>query len=113
MPKKRKNGGRAKKNCGRIKPVHCTNCSRLVPKDKAVKRYTVRNMVDASSLRDIKENRAFENFAIPKFFIKLAYCISCAIHNRTVRVRSVTNRKIRYTGRPQRSAEDRKKEANK
>ena len=69
MPKKRKNKGPAKKNYGHIKSVHCTNCSRLVPKDKAVERYTVRNMVDASSLRDIKENRGFDNFAITKFFI--------------------------------------------
>lgn len=31
----------------------------LVAVDKVVKRYTGKNMVDASSLRDIKENKAF------------------------------------------------------
>jgi ribosomal protein S26 len=35
------------------------NCVPLVAVDKAVKRYTVKNMVDASSLKDIKENKAF------------------------------------------------------
>lgn len=67
----------------------------MVPKDKAIKRYTVRNMVDASSLRDIKENRAFETISIPKFYIKLIYCVSCAIHSRIVKVRSVKDRKNR------------------
>jgi small subunit ribosomal protein S26e len=95
MPKKRRNNGRALHGRGHVKPVHCTNCGRLVAKDKAVKRYTVRNMVDASSLRDIKENKAFETFNVPKFYIKLEYCISCAIHARIVKVRSVENRKIR------------------
>jgi len=95
MPKKRRNGGRNKKNCGNTRSLHCINCGRLVPKDKAIKRYNVRNMVDASSLRDIKDNRAYENFSIPKFYIKLVYCISCGIHHRVVRVRSSENRRTR------------------
>ncbi|CAG9314152.1 unnamed protein product [Blepharisma stoltei] len=99
MPKKRRNNGRSLKNAGHGTPVHCTHCGRIVPKDKAVKRYTVRNMVDASSLRDIKDNRAIENFVIPKFYLKLAYCIACAIHHRIVRVRSHEFRKIRKVPR--------------
>lgn len=95
MPKKRRNNGRGLHGRGHVKPVNCTNCGRLVAKDKAVKRYTVRNMVDASSLRDIKENKAFETFLVPKFYIKLEYCISCAIHARIVKVRSVLDRKNR------------------
>lgn len=99
MPKKRRNNGRSLKNAGHGKPVHCTHCARIVPKDKAVKRYTVRNMVDASSLRDIKDNRAIENFTIPKMYLKLQYCIACAIHLRVVRVRSVEFRKVRKPAR--------------
>jgi len=46
MPIKRKNHGRNKKNAGHKDRVPCSNCCRLVPKDKAVKRYNVKNMVD-------------------------------------------------------------------
>ena len=99
MPKKRRNNGRSKKNGGHGTPVPCTHCGRIVPKDKAVKRYTVRNMVDASSLRDIKDNRAIENFTIPKMYLKLQYCIACAIHHRVVRVRSHEFRKVRNVPR--------------
>lgn len=35
------------------------------------------------------------DFQVPKIYIKQAYCVSCAIHARIVRVRSVADRKIR------------------
>ena len=99
MPSKRRNNGRSKKNKGHNNNTNCINCARLVPKDKAVKRFQMRNMVDASSKRDISENYAFElaDFYIPKVYVKLAYCISCAIHARIVRARSGDDRKVRYT----------------
>jgi small subunit ribosomal protein S26e len=114
MPKKRRNGGRSKSGRGHTQGVPCTHCGRIVPKDKAIKRYTVRNMVDASSLRDIKENRAFDNFSIPKLYTKLQYCISCGIHLRVVRVRNVEVRRSRAPP-PQRvlkKEEDHKPTAN-
>ena len=101
MPTKRRNHGRNKKNKGHCDKTNCTNCGRMVPKDKAIKRFQMRNMVDASSKRDIKESYAYDqnDFNMPKIYVKISYCISCAIHARIVRVRSGKDRKTRYTTR--------------
>ena len=58
-------------------------------------------MVDGSSKRDIQDNYAYDQatFTMPKIYVKLSYCVSCAIHARIVRVRSVDDRKKRYTTR--------------
>ena len=62
----------------------------------------MRNMVDGSSKRDIKDNYAYDtsdNFQLAKIYVKQQYCVSCAIHARVVRVRSQTrgDRDKRYT----------------
>ena len=94
MPSKRRNNGRAKKNKGHSNVVRCINCGRVVPKDKAIKRFQMRNMVDGSSKRDIKDNFAYDaqHFNLPRIYVKQQYCVSCAIHARVVRVRSLTAR---------------------
>ena len=94
MPSKRRNNGRGKKNKGHANVVRCVNCGRCVGKDKAIKRFQMRNIVDGSSKRDIKENYAFDeqSFYLPKIFVKVSYCISCAIHSRNVRARSSIGR---------------------
>ena len=94
MPSKRRNNGRGKKNKGHSNVVRCINCARCVPKDKAIKRFQMRNMVDGSSKRDIKDNFAYDQqyFYLPKIYVKQQYCVSCAIHARVVRVRSAIGR---------------------
>jgi small subunit ribosomal protein S26e len=52
-------------------------------------------MVDASALRDIREASAYENYTLPKLYIKMYYCIEAAVHQRIVRVRSTTDRRNR------------------
>ena len=103
MPKKRRNNGRNKNHKGHSDPIHCENCFRLCPKDKAIKRFLIKNMVDGSSKRDIEEvsvyNEGDEKYQMPKLYIKNQYCVCCGIHARIVRVRSAVDRRIRYVSR--------------
>lgn len=43
-----------------VKRVRCEASGVLVPKDKAVKRFIVRNIVDASAIRDIQDSSVFD-----------------------------------------------------
>jgi small subunit ribosomal protein S26e len=46
-------------------------------------------------MRDIRDASAYENYTMPKLYIKQHYCIEAAVHQRIVRVRSAIDRKNR------------------
>merc|ERR1712232_1234274 len=77
MTKKRRNNGRNKppNARGHVRRVRCESSGVMVPKDKAIKRFIVRNIVDASAIRDIQD--------------------ASAIDSKVVRVRSRENRRNR------------------
>ena len=106
MTTKRRNHGRSKKGRGRSRRVLCDGCGCRPAKDKAIKRFKVRNIVEQAALRDLSEASVYEAYALPKMYAKMQYCVGCAVHHRVVRVRSATDRRIRdpprrFGARPQ------------
>ena len=95
MTVKRRAHGRNKNGRGHVKRVRCVSTGKAIPKDKAIKRFIVRNIVDASSLRDIKEASAYQDYQLPKLYLKMYYCVEAAVHQRIVRVRSREGRRVR------------------
>lgn len=92
---KRKNHGRNKKGRGHVNRVRCVSTGKAIPKDKAIKRFIVRNIVESSALRDIKDASCIEGYQLPKIYIKQYYSVEAAIHQRVVRVRSRELRRSR------------------
>jgi small subunit ribosomal protein S26e len=88
MTFKRRNGGRSKKGRGHAKAINCDGCGRKTGKDKAITRFQVKNIVESAAQRDIRDASAYETYTLPKTYLKVCYCMSCACHRRIVKVRS-------------------------
>ena len=59
-----------------VKRVRCEASGVLVAKDKAIKRFIVRNIVDASAIRDIQDSSILEGEPAPAFATHTC-CIAC------------------------------------
>ena len=89
MPKKRKSGGRKGGSKGQKGKIQCAKCGRVVPSDKAKKISKWVSLVEPQIARELRQSGAY----IPRQRVTQSYCISCAIHLGSVKIRSREDRK--------------------
>jgi small subunit ribosomal protein S26e len=91
LPKKRRSGGRAGGAAGKKSVVQCSQCGKLVPRDKAKKVTKYLTLVEPTIARELRQKGTY----IPKEKVIKYYCISCAVHRGVVRIRAREERRTR------------------
>jgi len=91
LTKKRKSGGRSKGSKGKGGLVQCSACGRMVPSDKAKKQTKYVTLIDPTLARELRKEGTF----IPRQRVTKSYCVSCAIHKGSVKIRSKADRKTK------------------
>jgi small subunit ribosomal protein S26e len=51
--------------------VFCESNGSMVAKDKAVKRFLVRNIVESAAIRDLQESCVYDSYVLPKLYRKV------------------------------------------
>ena len=91
LTKKRKSGGRSKGSKGKGGLVQCSACGRMVPSDKAKKQTKYVTLIDPTLARELRREGTF----IPRQRVTKNYCVSCAVHRGSVKIRSKNDRKTK------------------
>jgi ribosomal protein S26 len=58
--------GRSKMNSGHNHNVNCPNCGKLLPRDKAISGFMIKNLVDTSSIKGVMEASICHYTELPK-----------------------------------------------
>ncbi|KAJ6855179.1 hypothetical protein NC651_039989 [Populus alba x Populus x berolinensis] len=82
MTFKRRNGGRNKHGRGHTKFIRCSNCGKCCPKDKAIKRFLVRNIVEQAAVRDVQESCVYDGKSLAKLVFN--HVLLCSIWSWTL-----------------------------